>query len=122
MPTKVLLTNLTTTRNKKRVTFKAGETVELTKDELSTLDDLATKTRKPQYRNPANEIVNPASVESEEDESEDEGEGEDEMVDLDSMNVKALKAYLDENEVEYDADALKADLLAAAKEHRDGGL
>lgn len=127
MTVKVLLTQLSTTRDGKRVKFEAKQAVDLTKAELDTLDRLTASTGRPHYRDPINEKVKgetPAVVDDETDEgADDEGADDGEGKTLDEMTVAELKAYLDEAEVEYDSDAKKADLLKAAKAHEtDGGL
>lgn len=125
----ILLCNLKTIRKGKAVTLQANTKVSLSEEEVATLDELSAKTRKPHYRLPVNETVDPASLEDEDDaEDEDEADAEDDESEgaekpLDKMTTTELKAYLDEAGVEYAANANKAALLTLAKTaEEDGGL
>lgn len=128
MALKTLLVAFSTTRavegsdKPKRVRFAAKSVVDLTADELKTLDDLTAKTGKLHYRDPANE--GGKAIESEpEIVNVPDFAGQD--VAMDKKTVDQLKAYLTFHDVEFADDALKADLLTAAKAHEadpDGGL
>jgi len=121
--TKVLLTNLKTVRDGKSVTLPANKAADLNDEELELLDKLTKQTGRPHYRDPINES---ARAEAEVDGDDDGGlpgvfDGS--TVPMDSKTVAQLKAYLDHNEVDYDSDANKAELLKIAKAHEaDGGL
>jgi hypothetical protein len=113
-----LLAALTTTRDEKRVRFPANSVQSLTGDEIDLLDRLTVSAGRPHYRDPKNES---AVEEGPEVTVEDEFDGQ--SVVMDKKSVDQLKAYLDHNNVTYDAGAVKADLLKAAKAHEaDGGL
>lgn len=133
MPKKVLLTNLTTVRDGKRVRLspKSKKAVDLTAEEIDLLDRLTEQTGRPHYRDPVNEIEDDEDFDLGGDGDGDENDGDDENNDefdgesvaVDEKSVPQLKAYLDHNEVEYPASANKAALLKLAKAHEaDGGL
>lgn len=121
---KFLLVAFTTSREvngeKKRVRFSAKSTVDLTADELETLDKLTVSTGKLHYREPINER---AQADEPEVVATPDFAGQD--VPMGSKTVPQLRAYLDHHKVEVAADADKKTLLAAAEKHEadpDGGL
>lgn len=110
-----LLTALTTVRDDNRVRFGANTVQTLTGDEIDLLDKLEKATGKPQYRTPRNES---AAAEDEgdsgrADDNDDAFDGE--SVEMDEKTSAQLRAYLDANEISYEATAKKPELLKAAK-------
>lgn len=115
-----MLTALTTVRDDTRVRFGANTVQTLTGDEIELLDKLEKSTGKPQYRAPRDESGRGADTETDNgsaDDSDDEFAGQ--SVAMADKTVDQLKAYLDHNEVAYDATAKKPDLFKIAKAHED---
>jgi hypothetical protein len=116
---KFLLVALNTTREvegkRRKVRLGARTVQDLNAEEIDLLDRLTKRTGKLHYRDPVNEDAAVAGPET--------TGGPAEGFNADDATVAQLKDYLDENSVEYDADAKKADLQAAVKQHQaDGGL
>lgn len=116
---KLLLVAFSTVRvvdgAERRVRFDAKKVVELTDEELETLDKLTAATGKLHYRDPISE--GGAKVVASEPEVVDVPDYAGQSVAMDEKSVDMLKAYLTFHEVEFKGNASKADLLAAAKAH-----
>lgn len=119
---KLLLVAFSTTRIiddvERRVRFDAKKVVELTDEELETLDTLTKATGKLHYRDPISE--GGAKVVASEPEVVDVPDYAGQDVAMDEKSVDMLKAYLTFHSVEFKGNASKADLLAAAKAHEAG--
>lgn len=119
---KLLLVAFSTTRIiddvEKRVRFDAKKVVELTDEELETLDALTKATGKLHYRDPISE--GGAKVVASEPEVVNVADYAGQDVAMDDKSVDQLKAYLTFHSVEFKGNAAKADLLAAAKAHEAG--
>lgn len=122
---KVLLVAFSTTREvdgkPRRVRFAAKSTVDLTADELETLDKLEKSTGKLHYRDPINESGTASESQPEVVETPDYA-GQD--VPMNRKNVDQLKAFLTHHSVTFESDASKTDLLKAAEAKQaeiDGG-
>lgn len=109
---------------KRRVRFKSGSVLDLTDDEMATLDKLTKATGKAHYRDPINEGGKAVADEPEVVNVPDFA-GQD--VPMDKKTVDQLKAYLTFNDVSFGSED-KAGLLklatnhAAGKTDLDGGL
>lgn len=103
----------------KRVRFDAKKVVELTDEELETLDALTKATGKLHYRDPISEGGSKIVASEPEVVAVPDYAGQD--VPMDDKSVDMLKAYLTFHSVEFKGNASKADLLAAAKAHEATG-
>jgi hypothetical protein len=129
MAKKLLLVILNTDRKidgeMRRVKFKPKTVVDLTDDEIATLDNLEKATGVAHYREPTREGVEDAAPEVVE---LPDYAGQD--TPIAEKNVEQLKAYLDFFEIAYKGNDSKATLTAAAEKHaagdnaddKDGGL
>lgn len=119
---KLLLVAFSTSREidgeQRRVRFTAKKVVELTDEELETLDALTKATGKLHYRDPISE--GGAKVVASEPEVVNVADYAGQDVAMDDKSVDQLKAYLTFHSVEFKGNAAKADLLAAAKAHEAG--
>lgn len=120
MALKTLLVAFSTTRTvdgeERRVRFKSGSVVDLTEDEMTTLDSLTEKTGKLHYRAPVNEGGKPTASEPEVVDVPDYA-GQD--VAIDKKTVDQLKAYLTFHSVVFDKED-KAGLVKLAQKHEAG--
>ncbi|MEN6332976.1 MAG: hypothetical protein ABFE01_01880 [Phycisphaerales bacterium] len=119
---KLLLVAFSTMREvdgeERRVRFGAKKVVELTDDELETLDRLTKATGKLHYRDPISE--GGAKVVASEPEVVVVPDYAGQDVAITDKSVDQLKAYLTFHSVEFKGNASKADLLAAAQKHEAG--
>lgn len=129
MALKKLLVAFTTSRmvavgedkqEERRVRFAAGKVVELTDDELDTLDRLTKATGKLHYRDPVSE--GGSRVVASEPEVVDVPDFAGQDVSIQNKSVDQLKAYLAFHEVSFDKNAKKADLQKLAEDHAAGRL
>lgn len=129
MALKKLLVAFTTSRmvavaegkqESRRVRFAAGKVVELTDDELDTLDRLTEATGKLHYREPISE--GGSRLEASEPEVVDVPDFAGQDVSIPNKSVDQLKAYLTFHEVSFDKNAKKSDLQKLAEDHAAGRL
>lgn len=129
MALKKLLVAFTTSRmvavaegkqESRRVRFAAGKVVELTDEELDTLDRLTEATGKLHYRDPVSE--GGSRVEASEPEVVDVPDFAGQDVSIQNKSVDQLKAYLTFHEVSFDKNAKKTDLQKLAEDHAAGRL
>lgn len=133
MAKKLLLVAFTTDREVdgevRRVRFASKSVIDLTKDEMETLDNLQKATGKLHYRDPIREGGDDAETKPEVVDVPDYA-GQD--VPLDKKSVDQLKAFLTFNSVTFEDNANKAALVKAATDFQtdaakkaadpDGGL
>lgn len=133
MAKKLLLVAFTTDREvdgeMRRVRFSSKSVVDLSKDEMETLDGLQKATGKLHYRDPIREGGDAAETKPEVVDVPDYA-GQD--VPLDKKSVDQLKAFLTFNSVAFEDNANKAALVKAATDFQtdaakkaadpDGGL
>lgn len=115
---KLLLVALSTARpgpdgEEQRVRFKSKSVVDLTDEELETLDKLTVSTGKLHYRDPIREGGGEIAPSDPEIIAVADYAGQD--VPFAKKNVDQLKAYLDFNEIGYEPAANKAALLKLAE-------
>ena len=105
MAKKLLLVALTTNREvdgeRRRVKFAAGKVVDLTDDEMTTLDKLTKSTGKLHYRSPINEGGSEVAASEPEVVEVPDYAGQDKA--MGDKTVNDLKAYLDFHSVDYES-------------------